>query len=36
MIEYFRVLMSSEVDEFLASLDEKARNKIIYNIVIHE
>ena len=32
MREYFNILLSTEVEEFLDSIDEKARNKILYNI----
>jgi phage-related protein len=32
MTEYFSILLSTEVEEFLDSIDEKARNKILYNI----
>ncbi|RLD54561.1 MAG: type II toxin-antitoxin system RelE/ParE family toxin [Bacteroidetes bacterium] len=32
MVEYFDIIYSDEVDEFLDSIDEKARNKIIYNV----
>lgn len=32
MIEYFKIVFSDEVDEFFEKLDEKAREKIIYNI----
>jgi phage-related protein len=32
MKEYFSILLSTEVEEFLDSIDEKARNKILYNI----
>ncbi len=32
MIEYFDIIYSDEVDKFLESLDNKTRNKIIYNI----
>ena len=32
MREYFNILLSTEVEEFLDSIDEKARNKIFYNI----
>jgi hypothetical protein len=30
MIEYFDIIYSDEVDKFLKSIDEKARDKIIY------
>jgi phage-related protein len=32
MIEYFKIVYSSEVEKFFDNLDQKARNKIIYNI----
>lgn len=32
MIEYFKVIYSNEVEEFLDLIDDKARKKIIYNI----
>ena len=32
MREYFDILLSDEVEEFLDKVDEKARDKIIYNI----
>ncbi len=32
MVEYFKPIYSDEVDEFLNSLENKVRNKIIYNI----
>ncbi len=32
MIEYFTPIYSDEVAEFLDTLEEKARKKIIYNI----
>jgi phage-related protein len=32
MREYFDILLSDEVEEFLDKIDEKARDKIIYNI----
>lgn len=32
MIEYFTILLSNEVEEFLDNLDVKIRNKILYNI----
>lgn len=32
MREYFEVLLSDEVEAFLDKIDEKARDKIIYNI----
>jgi hypothetical protein len=32
MVEYFKTIYSDEVEEFLDSLDDKARMKIIYNI----
>jgi hypothetical protein len=32
MREYFDVLLSDEVEKFLHEIDEKARDKIIYNI----
>ncbi|MFC2138752.1 type II toxin-antitoxin system RelE/ParE family toxin [Bacteroidota bacterium] len=32
MIEYFRVIYSNEVDKFFDTLDDKSREKIIYNI----
>jgi phage-related protein len=32
MTEYFSILLSTEVEKFLDSIDEKARNKILYNI----
>lgn len=32
MIEYFEPIYSDEVEEFLDSLEEKTRKKIIYNI----
>ena len=32
MIEYFNTIYSDEVEEFLDSLDDKIRMKIIYNI----
>jgi len=32
MVEYFNVIYSDEVEEFLDTLDNKVRMKIIYNI----
>ena len=32
MREYFDILLSDEVEEFLDEIDKKARDKIIYNI----
>lgn len=32
MIEYFKILLSNEVEEFLDNLDIKTRKKILYNI----
>ena len=32
MVEYFKTFYSDEVEEFLNSLDDKARMKIIYNV----
>ena len=32
MIEYFKILYSEEVEEFLDGLDNKVRKKIVYNI----
>ena len=32
MSEYFDILLTDEVEEFLDKIDEKARDKIIYNI----
>lgn len=32
MVEYFKPIYSDEVEEFLDSLEDKARKKIIYNI----
>jgi|SRR3989304_8086666 len=32
MVEYFKIIYSDEVEEFLDSLEDKARKKIIYNI----
>ena len=32
MTEYFSILLSAEVEEFLDNIEEKARNKILYNI----
>jgi hypothetical protein len=32
MVQYFTPIYSDEVEEFLDSLEEKARKKIIYNI----
>ena len=32
MVEYFKTIYSDEVEEFLDSLDDKARRKIIYNV----
>jgi len=32
MIGYFKTIYSDEVEEFLDSLDDKARMKIIYNV----
>jgi phage-related protein len=32
MIEYFNILFSDEVEEFLDNLDVKIRNKITYNV----
>ena len=32
MIEYFKIIYSDEVEEFLDLLEDKARKKIIYNI----
>ncbi len=32
MKSYFEILLSNEAENFLENLDEKARNKIIYNI----
>ncbi len=32
MVEYYKIIYSDEVEEFLYSLDDKARRKIIYNI----
>ena len=32
MVEYFNTIYSDEVEEFLDSLNDKARKKIIYNV----
>jgi len=32
MLAHFKILISDEVDKFLKELDEKIREKIIYNI----
>ena len=32
MREYFDILLSDDVEKFLDKIDEKARDKIIYNI----
>lgn len=32
MTEYFDILLSTEVEDFLDSIDEKARDKILFNI----
>ena len=32
MTEYFKTIYSDEVEEFLDSLEDKARRKIIYNV----
>ena len=32
MVEYFKTIYSDEVEEFLDSLEVKARNKIVYNV----
>ena len=32
MIKYFEILLSNEAEDFLDNLDEKVRNKILYNI----
>lgn len=32
MVQYFDIIYSDEVDEFLESIDEKSRDKIIYNV----
>ena len=32
MIDYFEILFSTEAEHFLDNLDEKVRNKILYNI----
>ena len=32
MMEYFKTIYSDEVEEFMDSLEEKARRKIIYNV----
>ncbi len=32
MVEFFKVIYSDEVGNFLESIEEKARNKVIYNI----
>jgi len=32
MIEYFKIVYSSEVEKFLDNLDRKARKKIVYNV----